>query len=298
MKLNRTPGDWVFDFVIYTTVILISISCVIPFIHVLASSFTKPEIIRASSGLRLWPQEPTLRGYELVFQNRELLNGYKNTLLYVVVGTAINLIVNTLAAFTLSRKNVLLSRYLLLFASFTMFFSGGLIPFYLLVLKLGWINKIWAVTVPGAVNVFHIIIMRTSFKAIPDSLEESAKLDGANDFFVLLRIIIPLSLPVLAVITLYSVVGHWNAWFNASIFLQKRNLFPLQLLLREILIQNDTTKMVNQTTMPGIDYNKMDRYRPLVQFCTTIIATAPILCVYPFLQKYFVKGVMIGSIKG
>jgi putative aldouronate transport system permease protein len=210
----------------------------------------------------------------------------------------VSLAVNTLAAYALSKKNLLWSRPILLFASFTMLFSGGLIPFYLLIRQLGWLNTVWAVTIPGAVNVMHIIILRTSFKALPESLEESAKLDGANDFQILAKIIIPLSMPVLAVIILYNVVGQWNSWFNASIFLQKRVLFPLQLFLKEILINSDTTRMVNNNAIPGIDYLAIDRYRPLVQFCTTVVVTLPILCTYPFLQKYFIKGVMVGSIKG
>jgi putative aldouronate transport system permease protein len=179
-----------------------------------------------------------------------------------------------------------------------MLFSGGLIPFYLLIRQLGWLNTIWAVTIPGAVNVWHLIILRTSFQALPESLEESAKLDGANDFQIFARIIIPLSMPVIAVIILFCVVGQWNAWFNASIFLQKRILYPLQLFLKEILISNDTTRMINNVAMPGIDFLAMDRFRPLLQYCTTMVVTLPIICTYPFLQKYFVKGVMIGSIKG
>ncbi|GHU16454.1 sugar ABC transporter permease [Spirochaetia bacterium] len=298
MKRIMSFGDFVFETIIYILVILIGVSCILPFIHVIASSFTKPEIIMSYRGLNLWPKEFTVQGYQLVFQNLELFRGFRNTLLYVVVGTSISLAVNVLAGFALSRKNVMWSRPILLFASFTMLFSGGLIPFYILVQRLGWINTLWAVTVPGAVNIWHLIILRTSFQAIPDSLEESAKLDGANDFVVLTRIIIPLSMPVIAVIILYNVVGHWNAWFNATIFLQKRVLYPLQLLLKEILIQNDTSKMVNQAAMPQIDFASMDRFRPLVRYCITVVATLPIVCAYPFLQKYFIKGVLIGSIKG
>lgn len=298
MRRKKTLGDLIFDIIIYVFITAVAISCLLPFLHVIFSSLSKPEIILSYKGIMLWPKGFTLKGYELVFQNKELARGYLNTIIYVVLGTAISLSVNTLAAFALSRKNVMWSPHLLLFATFTMLFSGGLIPFYLLIQKLGWINTVWAVIVPGAVNVWHLIILRTSFQAIPISLEESAKMDGANDFTVLFRIILPLSLPVLAVIILYNVVGHWNSWFNASIFLQKRNMYPLQLLLKEILIQNDTTKMVNQSTMPGIDYASLDRFRPLVRFCTTVAATLPIICAYPFLQKYFIKGVMIGSIKG
>lgn len=297
-RKTRTIGNIVFDGLIYASVVALCIACLLPFMHVIASSFTKPEVLLSFKGLNLWPKGFTVKGYELVFRNKELLGGYRNTLTYVFVGTTISLAVNMLAAFALSRKNVMWSRQILLFASFTMLFSGGLIPFYLLIQGLGWINTVWALTVPGAVNVWHLIILRTSFQSIPDSLEESAKLDGANDATVLFRIIIPLSMPVIAVIILYNVVGQWNSWFNATIFLQKRNMYPLQLLLKEILIQNDTTKMVNTSTMPGIDYASLDRFRPLVRFCTTVIATLPIVCIYPFLQKYFIKGVMIGSIKG
>ena len=298
MKNRKSFSDLLFDITVNLVLLLISIACILPFIHVIMSSFTKPEIIVSFKGLNLWPEGFTVKGYELVLKNRDLMTGFKNTLIYLVIGTFINVTVNALAAYGLSRKDVLWKRPLLLFASFTMLFSGGLIPFYLLIQRLGWLNTIWAVTVPGAVNVWYLIILRTSFKGIPDSLEESAKLDGANDFQILIKIIIPLSMPVISVIILYCIVGHWNAWFNASIFLSKRALFPLQIFLKEILINNDTTQMVNQATIPGIDFLSIDRYRPLVQYCTTIVATLPIICTYPFLQRYFIKGVMIGSIKG
>jgi putative aldouronate transport system permease protein len=287
MKRKLSLGDFTFDLIINILVLAVAIACILPFIHVLMSSFTKPEIILSNKGLNLWPKGFTVKGYELVFRNKDLLNGFKNTLIYVVIGTAASLAVNTMAAYALSRKNVMWSRFLLLFASFTMLFSGGLIPFYLLIRQLGWLNTIWAVTIPGAVNVWYLIILRTSFQALPESLEESARLDGANDFQIFARIIIPLSMPVIAVIILYCVVGQWNSWFNATIFLQKRVLFPLQLFLKEILINNDTTKMVNQNAMPGIDFLAMDRFRPLVRYCTTIVVTLPIICAYPFLQRYF-----------
>ena len=298
MTLAKSFGDTVFDAIVYLLVLLIAVACILPFIHVIMSSFTKPEIILSYTGFNLWPKGFTVKGYELVFKNSELLTGLKNTVLYLVVGTFISVTVNTLAAYGLSRKKVLWSRPLLLFASFTMLFSGGLIPFYLLIQRLGWLNTIWSVTIPGAVNVWYLIILRTSFKSMPDSLEESAKLDGANDFQILAKIIIPLSMPVIAVIVFFCVVGHWNAWFNASIFLQKRALYPLQLFLREILYIGDRTMMVNQVTVPTIDFLSIDRYRPLVKYCTTVVVTLPIICTYPFLQKYFIKGVMIGSIKG
>jgi putative aldouronate transport system permease protein len=298
MKRRISPGNFLFDTVMNILVLAVAVACVLPFIHVIMSSFTKPEIILSYKGLNLWPKGFTVKGYELVLRNRELLTGFKNTLIYVTVGTVVSLAVNIMAAYAFSRRNVLWARPLLLFASFTMLFSGGLIPFYLLIRNLGWLNTVWAVTIPGAVSVWNIIILRTSFRALPDSLEESAKLDGANDFQILAKIIIPLSMPVIAVIILYGVVGHWNSWFNASIFLQKRVLFPLQLFLKEILINNDTSTMINGVAMPNVDYNALNRYRPLVQYCTTVVVTLPIICAYPFLQKYFIKGVMVGSIKG
>ncbi len=200
----------------------------------------------------------------------------------------------SLSGYILSRSGLMWKGILMFFVTFTMMFSGGLIPFYMVVRNLGWIDKRIALIVPGCISVFNVIIMRTSFMSIPVSLEESAKLDGAGHFTILFNIILPLSKAVVAVIVLFIAVAQWNSWFFAMIFLQTRSLFPLQLILREILVQNDTSKI-----MVGSDaVAQMDLYKPLVQYCTTIVATAPILCIYPFVQKYFVTGVMIGSLKG
>ena len=177
------------------------------------------------------------------------------------------------------------------FIVFTMFFSGGLIPMYLLMQNLSLINTRWAMWLPGMIGTTNLIIMRTSFKAIPSSLEESARIDGANDFVILYRVIVPLSKPVIAVMLLYYGVGHWNSWFNAMIYLQDRNLYPLQLILREILIDS-TTDVIE---LGGDDSEPIAQ---TIKYATIMVATVPILCVYPFLQKYFVKGVMIGAIKG
>lgn len=195
-----------------------------------------------------------------------------------------------LAAYGLSRKGVLLSNGIMFLITFTMFFGGGLIPSYLLIKDLGLINSRWALLLPGMIGTTNLIIMRTSFKAIPVSLEESARLDGANDFVILFRIIIPLSMPVIAVMTLYYGVGHWNSWFNAMIYLQDRNLFPLQLILREILIDNSTDVI-------ELESNDSEPIAETIKYATIMVATIPILFIYPFIQKYFVKGVMIGAIK-
>lgn len=247
-------------------------------------------------GILFSPLGFTLRGYELVFKNPNILTGYMNTIIYVVAGTLVNLIATSIAAYVVSRKNALWASVLMFIITFTMFFSGGLIPYYLLIDNLGLINKRLAMIIPGAIGTWNLIVMRTSFMQIPDSMEESARIDGAGEFTILFKIILPLSKALLAAMTLFFAVGHWNSWFNALIFLRDRELYPLQLILREILILNDTTSM-DEITSSG-DLLQQDLYKSLVQYCTIIVATLPILCIYPFLQKYFVKGVMIGAIKG
>ena len=292
---NKSRYDIFLDFFIYVIIILLSLACLLPFTHIVFASFSNPESILSKVGIYLVPDGFTTKGYELVFRNRDIWSSYRNTLVYVLAGTGATMVVTTMAGYALSRK-ILFGNAIMFVLTFTILFSGGLVPFYLLVVDtLGWRNSMFSVIVPGTLNVFHMIILRTSFKTIPDSLIESAKMDGAHDFMIFVRIILPLSTATLAVIALFNAVGRWNEWFNALIFLNDRRKFPLQLVLREIIITNDTSSMV--TAGQGIDYASMDRFRPLVRFCTIVVATLPIMCIYPFLQKYFIKGVMIGSIK-
>ena len=293
--MKQSVGDRIFDYSNALFMVFIALICLAPLTHVLFASLSNPRALAAQRGMFLYPKGFTLKGYELVFNNRNILLGYINTLIYVVAGTLINLTLNCMGGYVLSRKNVLWNKALMFLLTFTMFFSGGLIPFYILVKNLGMVNSRWAVILPGAAGVWYIIIIRTYFQGIPSSLEESAKIDGANALTILVRIMLPLAKPLLAVITLFCAVGHWNGWFNAMIFLRNRSLFPLQLFLREILVINDTSSMI---TKGYIDYSEMDIYKPLVKYATTIVATLPILFVYPFLQKHFVKGVLIGSLKG
>ena len=281
------------DYIIAAILFVIAFICLVPMWHVVASSFASPSQISQTTGILWWPQDMTLRGYELVFRNPLLWPSYMNTLIYVASATGLGLLMTVTAAFLSSRKNAMLAGPFTFFYTFTMFFSGGLIPFYLVVNNLGMLNTRWAVILPGCLSAYNIIIMRTGLKGVPDSLEESARIDGANDFIVLFRILFPLCLPVFAVLGLYYAVGNWNSWFNPMIFLQNRMLFPLQLVLREILINNDMTNMVTQTIS-----GEQDLYRALVKYCTIIVATLPILAIYPFIQRYFIKGVMIGAIKG
>lgn len=293
---KRTIGEKIFDSMNVIFMIFMMIICAYPMLYVLFASISDPSALSQHQGILYRPLGFTLKGYKLVLDNPNITMGYVNTIFYVVVGTAVNLLVTSIGAYVLSRKNLFWGSLIMFMITFTMFFGGGLIPYYLTIQKLGLLNKRLALIIPGAISTWNLIVMRTSFMSIPDSLEESARIDGANDFTILFRIILPLSKATLAVMALFYAVGHWNGWFNAMIFLRDRKLFPLQLFLREILISNDTNTMQRITDMSQL--GEQDLYKSLVQYCTVIVATVPILFIYPFLQKYFVKGVMIGSIKG
>lgn len=292
MKYKRTLGENIFDiFNICFMVTLMAIT-VYPLLYVIFASFSEPSQLISHTGV-LWGSKGfSLKGYELVFKNPMIFIGYGNTIFYVLAGTALNLVLTSFAAYALSRKAFLFKKVIMQGIVFTMFFSGGLIPIYIIVKDIGLYNSRLALILPGAMSAWNMIIMRTSFMELPDSLEESAKIDGANDFTVLFRIVIPLSKAVIAVMVLFYGVGHWNAWFNAMIYLKERAKYPLQLVLREILIMNSTESMLSG----GDNYGtSMD---VIVKYACIIVASVPILCLYPFLQKYFVKGVMIGAVKG
>lgn len=292
MKYKRTIGENIFDIFNVCFMATLMFITVYPLLYVIFASFSEPSQLISHIGV-LWGSEGfTLKGYEMVFKNTMIFTGYGNTIFYVLVGTALNLVLTSFAAYALSRKTFLFKKVIMLGIVFTMFFSGGLIPIYIIVKDIGLYNSRLALILPGAMSAWNMIIMRTSFMELPDSLEESAKIDGANDFTVLFRIVIPLSKAVIAVMVLFYGVGHWNAWFNAMIYLKERAKYPLQLVLREILIMNSTESMLSG----GDNYGtSMD---VIVKYACIIVATVPILCLYPFLQKYFVKGVMIGAVKG
>jgi putative aldouronate transport system permease protein len=209
------------------------------------------------------------------------------------VGSAFNLFMTSLGAYVLSRRNLMLKSQLMIMITITMFFSGGLIPMYLLINDLGLYDTRWALIIPGAISTWNLIVMKTSFQGVPQSLEESARIDGANDFTILFRIIIPLSLPVMAVMLLFYAVGHWNSYFGALIYLTDADKFPLQLILRELLLANN----MMQEMLTGVDSTERHQVAQTIKYATVMVATLPILLLYPFLQRYFVKGVMIGSLK-
>ena len=290
MKIKRSVGEWAFD--IFNIVFLLAMAVVTlyPFIFVLFSSVSLPSRLIGQTGLLLLPKGFQLDAYRMVFMNPMIMVGYRNTLIYLVCGLAVNLFLTTMAAYALSRKGVLLKRFFSLMIIFTMFFSGGLVPLFLQAQSYGILDTRWALILPNAMSAYNLIIMRTGFESVPISLEESAKLDGANHFTICFRIVLPLSLPILAVVGLYYGVYHWNAWYHALIFLQNRALYPLQMILREILIQNQTDAM---TAESGVK----ESLGEVIKYAAIIVATVPVVCIYPFLQRFFVKGIMIGAVK-
>ena len=296
MKYRRTVGGTIFTVANYTVMILFAVVCLLPIWHTLCSSFSMPYDLSRHSGLVLWPVGGvTTQGYSLVLNNKSLWTGYLNTLINVTLGTSLGVLLTFTAAYVLSRKNLLFGTFLIFMIMFTMWFDGGLIPRYMVVRKLGMLDTRAALILPAAMSTFNFIIMRTALSEVPDGLVESATIDGAGHLTIMFRIVMPVTKATIAVIALYYAVGIWNSWFAANIYLiSARHLRPLQLVLRDILINADT----NSINVPSDASSAADLYRPLVQYTTIVIATVPILAVYPFIQKYFVTGVMLGSIKG
>lgn len=283
-------GDKIFGAVIYGIMGILSFLCLYPMLHVIFASVSDPMQLMRHSGVLLHPLGFSAEGYKVVFQNPNIPASYLNTILYVTTGVSINIILTTMGAYALSRKGYMFKRSITFLIIFTMYFSGGMIPNFLLVKQLGLYNSIWALVLPGAISVWNMIVMKTSFQAIPLSLEESARIDGANDFVILWKIFLPVSKATIAVMLLFYAVGHWNSWFNAMIYLRDRSKYPLQLIMREILISNSSSGNV-------IEDADTLFLQEVIKYATIVISTVPILCIYPFVQKYFMTGVMMGSLK-
>ncbi|WP_054956857.1 carbohydrate ABC transporter permease [Paenibacillus dakarensis] len=292
---NQSKSEKWFDRGVHIVLILICVAVLYPLVFVLMASISSPDAVMRGE-VWLWPKELTMVGYSKIFQNDEILIGYGNTILYTVVGTAINLVMSIAAAYPLSRKDFFGRNTIAALLVFTMFFSGGMVPTYLLVKSLGMLNSMWALLIPGAVSVYNVLIMRTFFQnGIPYEVQEAASIDGCSNMSTLIRIVLPLSMPIIAVMILFYSVGHWNAYFSALIYLTDRDKYPLQLFLREILIQGQMQEML------GIGDDTQSRIvmeGEAIKYAAVIVANLPVLCLYPFLQKYFVKGVMIGAVKG
>lgn len=299
-RIKRSVGERIAYFFIIVILVLLSLICIYPLYQVLVCSVSDPNVVLRKNSLIFWPEGFHLNAYRVVMSNRNIRSGFINTFKYLALGTFLQYFITTLAAYPLSLRDAKLKRPLMIFMTITMYFSGGLIPYFLLVNQLGMMNTIWVLTLPGAINVWNCIIMRTQFLSIPSSLKEAALIDGAGDFTMLFRIMLPLSKAVTAVLILFTAVGFWNMWFDPMIYMTDRSSYPIQTILREILIdsndqvfsgagQNVGTQMIN---------DDLESAKTLTKYANIIVCTVPILCVYPFAQKYFVKGVMIGSLKG
>lgn len=294
--MRKSTGRCIFEIFNYSFMIFVSVVMLYPFLFVLAASLSSSsEVARGMVGIL--PKGFNTRAYEAVFKYQHIWSGYRNTLLYTGVGTAINLFMTVAGAYPLSRKQFFGRGVFTFFIAVTMFFSGGLIPTYLIMRSYRLLNTFWVMVIPGAISTWNMIIMRTFFQNIPTELEEAAVIDGCTDIGVLVRVILPLSTASLMTIGMFYAVGHWNSWFSAFIYLRDQSRYPLQLWLRLIVLQNQINDIA--LLQPGaVDVTSENLISDTIKYAVIIVAAAPILCVYPFIQKYFVKGVMVGSIKG
>ncbi len=291
-KLLRS--DKTFDFFVGLFGILIILLVLVPLIFVLAASLSDPDLVLKGKVL-LWPRGLTLKAYSMVFQNKDIWRGFFNTLFYATAGTTISVILTILAAYPLSRKNLKGRNFIMMGILFTMYFSGGMVPTYLLVRDLGMYNTIWAILIPGALSTYNLIVAKTFFEnSIPEELYESARLDGCGNITMLLKIVLPLSKAIMAVLVIYYAVDIWNAYFDALIYLKDAAKHPLQIILRNILLLGQTEQMgTNDAGMA-----EKIKMAEAIKYSAIVISSIPMLILYPFVQKYFVKGVMIGAVKG
>lgn len=296
MVEKNTPSRIGFNILNYGFMLLFAVVCFLPFWHVLMCSISEPRLLMANSGLVLWPLgKPTLDGYKMVLQNKDIWSGYGNTFVYVFSTAVLGTFMTALAGFLISRKNFKLTKPLTIFIVFTMIFSAGTIPTYMVVRSLGMLNTRWAIIVPSLMNAYYVIMMKSAFDQLSPSYEEAARLDGAGPLAILFKVLLPMVKPTLVVIIMFTVIMQWNSWYTASIYLPRaRDMWPLQLFMREALINNDTSKLV---TTAGEANAMVNMTGNLVKYCVTVVGTAPILLAYPFAQKYFVKGVTMGGVK-
>ena len=295
MKIKNPMEDRILYFVVYTVIILFLLVILYPIIFIISASFSEGSEVQLGR-VYLWPVKPTLEGYRAVFSHRNIMTGYRNTILYTLGGTLINVVVTVLCAYPLSRRDMPMRGLFVFLFVFTMFFGGGLIPTYLLVNSLGMVNTFWALLIPGAMSVYNMIITRTFFQnGVPHELLEASQIDGCSDARYFFSILLPLSQAVISVISLYYAVAHWNSYFSALIYIRDKQLQPLQLILRSILLS--TRVSLNEFEDPDLLEGKIG-LEFLVKFALIVVSSAPIMCLYPFVQKFFAKGVMLGSVKG
>ncbi|MBA2937697.1 carbohydrate ABC transporter permease [Paenibacillus sp. CGMCC 1.16610] len=290
----ESRGDKWFNWVNMLLICLFLVVILYPLVFVVSASISSPDAV-ISGKVWLWPVQPTLDGYAAVFKHKLIWSSFRNSVFYTVAGTLLSVVLTIAAAYPLSRRDLFGKNWFMLLFVFTTMFSGGLIPSYLLVKDLGMLNTAWAMIIPSAMSVFNIIITRTYFKTtLPDEMLEAAQIDGCNDFRYVFSIVLQLSGPIIAVVALYSAVGYWNQYFNGLLYLDNQKLYPLQLVLREILVQNE----VDASMLDMKEIAAQEGLRALLKYSLIVVSSLPLLLVYPFVQKYFIKGVMIGSLKG
>ena len=290
----KSKGYTVFTVFNYIILTFIGLVCLYPLYYVVIASFSDPVKLISHDGLLLLPlKNYTLDGYRMVFQNKLVKSGYKNTLIVLVAGVCINMLLTILGAYVISQRQLMLRTPLTIFIIITMYFSGGMIPAYLNVRDLGMMDTLVALIMPNAINTSNLLIMRSAFMSVPESLSEAAEIDGASHRQILFQVMVPLVKATMAVLVLYYGVAHWNSWFNASIYLRSSDKFPLQLVLRNILIEGETNDMLS-------DVGSADNPQAvqLLKYSLIVVSTLPIMCIYPFLQRFFEKGVMLGAVKG
>lgn len=294
MKISKQKGIHTFDVILILLSVIIMVIIAYPLFFVVIASFSDPQAVLGGK-ITFWPMGFNLESYKMILKEPKIWNGYRNTIFYTVLGTFINFILTTLTAYPLSRKDMPCRKLLTFFITFTMLFSGGMIPVYMVVRGLNLTDTIWAMVIPGAISTYNMLVMKNYFQSsIPEELHEAAAIDGCGHFQSLLRVILPLSTPIIAVIILFYAVGHWNAFFNAIIYLRDQRLYPLQIILREIMLQNSLEAVGGD--MIGM-YEKVMRGETM-KYAVILVASAPVLAFYPFVQKYFVKGIMVGAVKG
>ncbi|MDR3193116.1 MAG: carbohydrate ABC transporter permease [Treponema sp.] len=293
MKIRRSRSDLIFDILNLGVCGVIFLLVLYPLVYVVSASVSSPLAV-LQGRMVLWPIEPRISAYTDVFKHQDLMMGYRNSLILVIFGTATNITLTFFGAYILSRKDLFGRTFLTMMFALTMFFSGGMIPTYLVVKKVGLLNSMWAMILPGAISMYNMVVMRTYFQtAIPDSLVESAEADGASQLYIMFRIILPLSHSIIAVICLFYGVAHWNQYFQALLYLTSRVKYPLQLFLREILLLSQVQELVD--TQGFADQVLQGE---AIKYALIIVASVPVMVVYPFIQRHFVKGVMLGAIKG
>ncbi|MGC6589651.1 carbohydrate ABC transporter permease [Paenibacillus sp. Dod16] len=293
VRIKESLGDRIFLTVTYILLTLVLIAVLYPLIYIVSSSLSSPSAVSAGK-VWLWPVDVSFAGYEAVFRNGQVLTGYANSLFYTVAGTFISVSMTIMVAYPLSKKSFFGRTPLMVFITFTMLFSGGLIPTYLVVKSMGMIDTRWALLIPNAVWVWQVIIARTFFQtSIPDELSEAADIDGCSDIRYIFSVVLPLAKPIIAVLSLMYAVGQWNAYFDALIYLKSQSLYPLQLILRSILILGSGTGNMDAGEMV-----KQQQMAELMKYSLIVVASLPVLVIYPFVQRYFVQGMLIGSVKG